>query len=133
MITVGMLKQILEHFPDNMTVKINNVETITSYSYMSKEYENKTSNILILNSQDINIPIIAHINDNINRGRFVNIDSLIDDIEHKKCGLNIDENIRKMLICKLQDNHEELKNAINDYKNNTDSCNFYKIINKCLE
>lgn len=83
MITVGMLKQILEHFSDDMTVKINNVETITSYSYMSKEYENKTSNILILNSQDINIPIIAHINDNINRGRFVNIDSLIDDIEHK--------------------------------------------------
>ena len=51
MITVGMLKQILEHFSDDMTVKINNVETITSYSYMSKEYENKTSNILILNSQ----------------------------------------------------------------------------------
>lgn len=133
MITVGMLKKILEHCPDDMVVKINSSHSITSYSYISKEYENKVSNILMLNTEDINISIIAHINDNINRGRFVNIDTLINDIETNKCGLNIDDNILKMLICKLQDSHSELKDAINEYKNKLDQVNLYKILTKCLE
>lgn len=130
MLTVGMLKEILNHIPDDTAIRINDDNSIVSHYIVNEEYHNKSKEVL--NFKTMNLPqfIIKYIRYNIFHDKFTSLDTLIYDIENNVINevyqnnpldfgwdtyYIIDDNLKNVLICKLQDNYQEIKELIKQY------------------
>lgn len=156
MITVGMIKHLLNHIPDDYLVDIDYPERlIVNYTLSSIVINDKTKNIITLKTINL-VSLLSEIvynhkkqNKILTVSEFIklikedkNICSTYLSVRENSCSndnslFNIDENIKKMLIYKLQDSFNELKDIFNKIFEDEYSLNDWalmdKLNNKLLE
>ena len=119
MITVGMLKQILSQIPDEAIVKVG-AENASIVDYVYNQVRKNDIEKQILSLSIAYIPdILTTIVDALKtRNEPLSVTGLINLVESNALNdygwqiRNIDENIRKMIVYKLQYNFTEIKNAL---------------------
>ena len=132
MITVGMIKHLLNHIPDDYLVDIDYPERlIVNYTLSSTVINDKTKNIITLKTINLVSLLSEIVYNHKKRNKILTVSEFIKLIKEDKnifstylsvrensCGndeslFNIDENIKKMLVYKLQDGFNELKDIFN--------------------
>lgn len=119
MITVGMLRNLLEHLPDDMYIEVSG-KTITDYSVLGKNIDGKERGILefhLCNLAGIVLDIIdlAH----YNKKQFT-LHEIILMIKNNDYQSNLFYNtplndaVREMFVQRLEDNYTDIKTCINN-------------------
>lgn len=124
MITIGMFKEMFKDLPDDTVIEIGYDNcSIIDHTWYFKNQENDEKSILHLAISPIPDLLTSVVYGLKSKGGVCSLSELIHIIEENKwtdynAGIyNIDEHIRTMIICKLQDNFDVIKTVLNDVVN----------------
>lgn len=117
MITVGMIKKILETIPDDFVIDFDGLN-IKNVVLMNKSIEDVTKNILKCSLFDYCGSISSIFYTYKQNHEKLNLSTFIYKFKNDELNLrfsNIDEGIKKLVICKLYDNYKYLNQKIKEF------------------
>ena len=127
MITVKILKQLLNGIPDDFEIELDDNRVITDYLVYHKSIDNVDKNIFKFISCNLHSKIASILDYSNRNGKTMSLYELIKMFEDNNfesvenfLRIDIDSYISNMVSCKLQDNFSELKSALKELQK-TDS------------